>query len=158
MDASEKNPRHAGNVRVNAAHERRKLKHATFGTAPAPSDPLPVPVVPLPPDDPRMLDAERAARHRFDEFVEAFELRQATDTFAVKAAFRDDFGLEYLWFRVHRLDDDHLHGTLDNPPRALKSVRCGQVVKVARNLVHDWLVVQNGQTLGGFTLARGEAA
>lgn len=156
MDASEKNRRCAGNVRVNAAHERRRLKHATHGIGTAPSDPLPV--TPLPAGDPRLIGAERNARERFGEFVESFELRNPSDTFAVKAAFRDDFGLEYLWVRVRHLDDDNLHGTLDNEPNALKSVRLGQPVKVARDLVNDWLVVQNGRVLGGFTLDRTDAA
>ena len=156
MDASEKNPRWAGNVRANAAHERRRLKHATLGIGPARPDPLPV--TPLPADDPRLIGAERNARERFGEFVESFALRNPSDTFAVKAAFRDDFGLEYLWVRVRHLDDDNLHGTLDNEPRELKSVRLGQPVKVARELVNDWLVVRNGRVLGGFTLARGDAA
>ena len=157
MDASEKNPRSAGNVRANAAHERRKLKDATLGIVP----PEPLPVTPMPADDPRMIGAERNARERFGEFVESFALRDPSDTFAVKAAFRDDFGLEYLWVRVRHLDDDNLHGTLDNEPRTLKSVRRGQSVRVARDLVNDWLVVQNGRVLGGFTLAlstHGDAA
>ena len=157
MDASEKNPRSAGNVRANAAHERRRLKNATLGISVARTDPLPV--TPLPADDPRWICAERNARERFGEFVESFELRAPADTFAVKAAFRDDFGLEHLWLRVHDLDDEHLYGTLDNRPCSLKSVRQGQPVKVPKNLVHDWLILQDGRMLGGFTLALdGEAA
>jgi len=153
MDASEKNPRSAGNVRANAAHERRKLKNATLGIVPP--DPLPIPAAPIPSDDPKVLDAERNARERFGEFVESFELRDPADTFAVKAAFRDDFGLEHLWVRVLGIGEDHLTGTLDNRPHNLKSLRQGQPVKVPRNLVRDWLILSDGRMLGGFTLALG---
>jgi uncharacterized protein YegJ (DUF2314 family) len=149
VDDVEKNRRSAGNTRANASHERWIAKHADD---PAPPTPPAVPMVSISEDDPRYIDAVAEANRRFDEFLSAFEVRTPADLFEVKSAFRDDFGKEFMWFTVSQVDEDYIHGMLDNDPAQVKSVKRGQRVKILRKQVNDWLYVREGQFYGGFTV------
>ncbi len=59
--------------------------------------------------------------------------------------------VEHLWLTVQRLDDERIHGQLDNEPVDVKSVRLGSKLTVSREEVTDWIVVDGGRMVGGFT-------
>ena len=149
MDDVEKNRRSDGNRRANASHERWRAKHADDPVVPKPAA---VPLVSISEDDPRYIDAVAEANRRFEEFLSAFADRTPADLFEVKSAFRDDFGKEFMWMTVSQVDEDYIHGMLDNEPAHVKSVKRGQRVRILRNQVNDWLYVRDGQFFGGFTV------
>jgi len=160
MDKPELNSRASGNRRPSAAFQRRKVKAAAMPDKQPPPDTRPnrLPAIAVPSryandDDPQLVAAVAQANQRFDEFLEALADRKPDDTFAVKAPFRDDFGKEYMWLTVSRVDDDTIYGQLGNDPACVKSVKRGQPVKVPRKMLNDWLYTRGDQMHGGFTVA-----
>ena len=161
MDKPELNTRASGNRRPSAAFERRKVKAAAMPDKqppPIPAKPYRLPAVAVPiryanDDDPTLVAAVAQANQRFGEFLEALADRKPDETFAVKAPFRDDFGKEYMWLTVSRVDDDTIYGQLGNDPSCVKSVKRGQPVKVPRKTLNDWLYTRGDQMHGGFTVA-----
>lgn len=118
-------------------------------------------------DDAELNAASAEAVERFGEFLTRFEYRRPSDTFAVKVPFTDDYGREYMWVMVTGVDGEYLIGKLDNRPAYIRSITAGQVVRVPRRGLTDWLVVRGGIPHGGFTMrviesrlrrANGEAA
>lgn len=157
MNEFELNKRLSGNLRPNAAYERSKVKGSPIPKAPNTIKNLPnwsnlVPIAYVPDSDPELALAVEEANRRFGEFVKAFEDRQPDETFAIKAAFQDDFGKEFMWLSVSKLENDEIYGHLDNQPSCVKSVKCGQPVKVLRQDINDWLYMRDNQMYGGFTV------
>jgi uncharacterized protein YegJ (DUF2314 family) len=112
-----------------------------------------VPVIAIDDDDPRMLAAVEEARRRWPEFVAAFRQRQPGQKFAVKVPIRDDEDhTEYMWLTVLRVDDDQIHGKVDNEPVEVKSVRLGSKVTASQHELNDWIFVDGERMLGGFTV------
>jgi uncharacterized protein YegJ (DUF2314 family) len=111
-----------------------------------------VPVIQISEDDPRMEAAVAEARRRWPEFVKAFALRQPGQMFAVKVPIRDDEGhVEFMWVKVTRLENDTIHGKVNNEPVAVKSVRMGSKVAANREDLNDWLFTDGDKMVGGFT-------
>lgn len=160
MDKPELNTRASGNRRPSAAFQRRKVKGAAMpdkqpvpDTRPARLPAVAVPTSPANEDDPQLVAAVAQANQRFGEFLEALADRKPDETFAVKVPFRDDFGKEYMWLTVSRVDDDTIYGQLGNEPSCVKSVKRGQPVKVPRKSLNDWLYTRGDEMHGAFTVA-----
>ncbi len=141
----ERNKRSAGNTRANAKAERARVKAAARWPKAG--------VAVIPDDDPRLTAAAAEAGRRFPEFLAALAARQPGDAFAVKVPFADDYGREFMWVTVSRVDSTHVVGRLDNRPTVVRAVRAGPKVRVPRKAVNDWLFVRAGEAKGGFTLA-----
>ncbi len=111
------------------------------------------PVIGVADDDPKMVKAVAEARKRWPEFAAAFRARVDSETpFAVKAAFREGDLVEFMWISVTRIDDEAIHGILENMPNELTGVKVGQEVVVPLSDLNDGLYARDGETVGGFTL------
>jgi len=110
-----------------------------------------VPVIGVPVDDPRMTAAVAEARQRWPEFLKAFGQRQPGETFAVKAPITSNGHTEFIWLQVTNLDDELIHGHLDNDPVNLP-VKCGDAVTVPIKDLNDWAFTRGETTTGLFTL------
>jgi uncharacterized protein YegJ (DUF2314 family) len=49
-------------------------------------------------------------------------------------------------------DGTTFHGTVNNEPEKVKTVRLGQKVTVAPSEISDWMYVENRKLVGGYTL------
>lgn len=117
------------------------------------------PVVSIDGDDPAMVAAEKEARDRWPEFVEAFGARESGDHFAVKAAVTVGEVTEYIWIEVTGLEPDYIHGRLGNEPVALEGLALDSVVEVPVEAMGDWCVVAGERPpLGLFSVKAVEAA
>jgi uncharacterized protein YegJ (DUF2314 family) len=103
-------------------------------------------------EDPRMTAAVEEARRRWPEFVAAFGKRRPDQTFAVKIAFREGEIVEFMWVKVAAIEGEQIRGILDNEPVDVKSVRHGDSVQVKLADLNDWIYVQDGTMIGGFTV------
>lgn len=115
----------------------------------SPSNP---PVLEIAPDDPRMQAAVAEARERWPEFVSAFENRKEDERFSVKAPFRDDKALEFMWVDVTAIEGDLVLGTLGNEPVNVTGLVLGGRVRVSISELNDWIVVRDERLHGGFTV------
>jgi uncharacterized protein YegJ (DUF2314 family) len=115
--------------------------------------PTHAPVIQIDGDDPRMMAAVEEANRRWPEFVAAFQQRKSPDEiYAIKACFAEGDEAEFMWVSVQKLDGDSIVGRLENSPASIKSVREGDIVRVQRADLNDWLYGNNGQSVGGFTM------
>ena len=93
------------------------------------------------------------ARRTFRQFLKALK-HPATgqEDFEVKKAFTEGNQVEHLWLTGVQLVGDHLEGRVDNQPRKITGVKLGQVVSVYPKEISDWLYIDNGNLVGGYTV------
>lgn len=113
------------------------------------------PVIEVPDDDPRMAAAEKTARKRWPEFVEAFSSRHDKDSekYIVKAEFTEEGRSEFMWVTVTEIGDTTIKGILTNDPHELVNVFRGAHVDIGLERLNDWIYPdEDGSPVGGFTL------
>ncbi len=76
----------------------------------------------------------------------------APSFFSVRARLGTDISYEDLWLSELNFDGTIFRGRLDNEPATLRGYKPGDVVEVLAKEVRDWVIVENGQVLGGYTL------
>jgi uncharacterized protein YegJ (DUF2314 family) len=105
------------------------------------------------PDDPRMNAAMAKARATVSTFITALKAPKANQSdFAVKMAFTDRNGTEHMWLNPVVYDGKSFHGTINNDPQNVKNVKDGQSVSVEPAKISDWMFVENGKLVGGYTI------
>jgi uncharacterized protein YegJ (DUF2314 family) len=72
--------------------------------------------------------------------------------FEVKKAFRQGNEVEHLWLSDVRFSGNRFHGRVDNTPRKIQGVKAGDLVSVNPNEISDWVFVDNGKLVGGYTI------
>jgi uncharacterized protein YegJ (DUF2314 family) len=106
-------------------------------------------------DNPAMSRAIERARSSAEEFIRALQDPPiGADAFSVKLLITDpgnDEG-EPIWLFPVRYENGSFFGNVNNEPDAVKSVRVGQEVEVAPDRISDWMYIQDGKLIGGFTI------
>jgi uncharacterized protein YegJ (DUF2314 family) len=72
--------------------------------------------------------------------------------FEVKKPFVQGNQVEHIWLSDVRFVGDRFQGQVDNQPRKIQGVKVGQLVSVNPNEISDWLYVDNGKLVGGYTV------
>ncbi len=104
-------------------------------------------------DDPEMNAAIQQARSTLEQFIAALESPSTTQTyFSIKAGFPFDGSLEHLWLSDVYYDGESFRGVLGNEPIYVESLHLGDEVTVRTAEVSDWMIVDDGRLLGGFTI------
>ncbi|MFN2378282.1 MAG: DUF2314 domain-containing protein [Candidatus Binatia bacterium] len=102
-------------------------------------------------NDPEIRAAQEKARKAWPEFARAYETKSGKN-FAVIGRIAEGDNAEHLWLSVTSIDADSVHGTLDNAPVALTTLKEGQPLHVKIKDVDDWIYVgSDGVPVGGFT-------
>lgn len=113
------------------------------------------PVIEVPDDDPRMAAAEKTARDRWPEFVQAFNNKDFEDAekFIIKAEFTEGSRSEFMWVTVTEITKEKVLGILTNDPHELVDVYRGAQVELTLDRLNDWIYPDDdGSPIGGFTL------
>jgi uncharacterized protein YegJ (DUF2314 family) len=108
-------------------------------------------VVEVSDEDPRMIEASRQARARWDEFVQAFRSGNASSC-AVKAPVRSGDRTEFIWVTVDAITDQEIRGRLGNDPVDLGDLRLDSEVSVPVDSVEDWVFMRDDQPTGLFSI------
>ncbi len=108
-------------------------------------------VVEVSDEDPRMIEASRQARARWDEFVQAFQSGTASNC-AVKAPVRSGDRTEFIWITVDSIADQQIRGRLGNDPVDLGDLRLDSEVSVPVDSVEDWVFIRDDQPTGLFSI------
>jgi uncharacterized protein YegJ (DUF2314 family) len=102
---------------------------------------------------PAMHRAVTEARRTVGKFIAALQHPVAgQEDFAVKKPCLQNGEEEHLWLSDVRFIGNRFEGKVDNRPQRIKGLKQGQVVSVDPNEITDWMYVQNGQLVGGYTL------
>ena len=102
--------------------------------------------------DPAMNQAMAKARATSDQFAEALRNPGKRSDFSLKAKFTEGSEAEHMWVNDIRVEGASFKGKLGNDPENLKKIRFGQSVTVSRDRVSDWMYVEDGKLVGGYTL------
>lgn len=109
--------------------------------------------------DPDMTAAIKDARASVSKFQAALGTRKLNQTgFAVKMAFTDGEMTEHFWLDQVRWDGTKYHGVVNNDPEKVSNVKLGQEASVAPEDISDWMYVENGKLVGGYTIRALRAA
>ena len=72
--------------------------------------------------------------------------------FEVKKAFRQGNEVEHLWLSDVRFSGNRFHGRIDNTPTKIHGLKEGELVSVNPDEISDWVFVDNGKLVGGYTI------
>ena len=108
----------------------------------------------IPNEDERMKWAIEKARLTLWYFEESLANPQPHHAyFSVKVHIIDGKNSEHIWLTEPHFDDEgNLFGTVGNEPVDVKTVRLNQKIGINRNLISDWMSIENGRLIGGYTI------
>lgn len=73
--------------------------------------------------------------------------------FSVKAEINDGPNTEHLWLTEPHFDaEGNMFGTVGNEPIDVRNVRLGEKIGVAPDKVSDWMIIEQGRLIGGYTI------
>jgi len=73
--------------------------------------------------------------------------------FSLKARIGDGEKVEHIWLTGVSFDDSNIYyGKIGNEPIDVRTVKLGQEVGIAFEDVSDWMIIENGRLIGGYTI------
>lgn len=108
----------------------------------------------VPNEDERMKWAIEKANLTLWYFEESLANPKAYQTyFSVKVHIIDGVHSEHIWLTNPHFDDEgNLFGTIGNDPIHVKTVKMNQQIGINRDLISDWMSIENGKLIGGYTI------
>src|SRR5262249_45481080 len=104
-------------------------------------------------DDPKMNAAIAKARSTVNTFIAALSAPKPNQAdFSVKMAFTDGEHTEHMWLGSVRYDGKVFRGVVNNDPELVNNVKVGQKASIEPSKVSDWMFVENGKLVGGYTI------
>jgi len=109
--------------------------------------------VAVPAIDPMLEAATRQAQKSIGEFTAHLkEPASGQSDFSIKVAVNDDGIVHYLWLQKVSYQDSRFTGVLAGDAQGLKGHHPGEVITVPAEEIFDWMYVERGKLIGGFTL------
>lgn len=110
------------------------------------------PVVQVRGEDSEMNAAISAAQLSLTNFIAAFRNPSANQHyFLVKGKFVAGDEVEHIWVADLTYDGSTFRGVIANEPERISGLRFKQSVEVHKEQISDWMFVQNGKLVGGYT-------
>lgn len=104
--------------------------------------------------DPELAKVKADAQANWKEFVEAFNVKQKGEKFAINSCLYDDKKSEFKWIEVDKVYDDRVVGHLEKDSVYLPNVKAGMAVTVPVADIEDWAFVDaKGNQHGGASQA-----
>jgi uncharacterized protein YegJ (DUF2314 family) len=102
-------------------------------------------------DEAQMEAAIARARREVEEFVKVLAATNA-DSFSVKAPIKDENGTEHFWITDVRYEKGEFVGMIGNDPGIVENVKIGQVWRIKKEEISDWMYVRGERIHGGYTI------
>jgi uncharacterized protein YegJ (DUF2314 family) len=107
----------------------------------------------VPADDARMNAAIARARSTVEDFIAAFTNAGARQrSFAVKVPVIDGTRVEHFWMDVESFSNGQFTGRIANEPAEVHNVHLGDRIVVDKERISDWMYVDRGRLVGGYTI------
>jgi uncharacterized protein YegJ (DUF2314 family) len=104
-------------------------------------------------DDDAMKQATESARKTVKQFIAAVKNPRPGQTdFEVLKPCVEGVDVEHIWLSDVKVVGNRFQGTVDSTPRKAKRLHPGQVCSVNPDEITDWLFIENGKLVGGFTV------
>lgn len=105
-------------------------------------------------DDERMnwgMQKARLTLHYFESCLKSPKPGQ--QYFSIKVKIEDSGKVEHIWLTNPSFDNEgNLFGVIGNAPIDVKSVSMNQKIGIDRKFVSDWMIIENGRLIGGYTI------
>jgi uncharacterized protein YegJ (DUF2314 family) len=106
----------------------------------------------VPNDDTAIRRAVIQARKTVGKFITALQHRaNGQKDFEIKKPFIQNGQMEHIWLSDVEFVGNRFQARVDNEPRKIRGVKIGQLVSVNPNEITDWLYIDNGKLVGGYT-------
>ncbi|KRT13968.1 hypothetical protein ASU31_22200 [Pedobacter ginsenosidimutans] len=108
----------------------------------------------VPSEDERMNWAIEKANLTLWYFEQSLKNQQPYQNyFSIKVLITDGDEGEHIWLTDPHFDDEgNLFGTVGNEPVNIRSVKFNQKIGIKRDLISDWMIIENGRLIGGYTI------
>ncbi len=111
-------------------------------------------VVDIQSEDERMnwaIEKANLTLHHFEECLKnPSDIQQY---FSIKVKIIDGNKVEHLWLTNPSFDEEgNLFGVVGNNPIDVQTVALNQKIGIDRALISDWMIVENGRLIGGYTI------
>jgi len=109
----------------------------------------------IPESDDEMLAAAAQAQSTLDVFTMALDEPDPALEFMIKARFPilgSDRHYEHLWVEQITYDGDIFTGVIADVPIYIQRISYLDIVRVAREDITDWMIIEDGRVNGGYTL------
>jgi uncharacterized protein YegJ (DUF2314 family) len=107
----------------------------------------------VPNDHAAMHHAVIEARKTVGKFIAALKHPgPGQQDFEVKKPLIEGGQVEHIWLSDVRFVGNRFVGRIDNQPRKIPRLKVGQQVSVNPNEISDWLYLDNGKLVGGYTV------
>ncbi len=101
----------------------------------------------------RMNAAIEKARGTVEEFIGAFTNAGAHQrSFAIKVPVIEGTHIEQFWMDIERFSNGQFTGRIANQPLDVRNVHFGDRIVVDKERISDWMYVDRGRLVGGFTI------
>lgn len=93
----------------------------------------------------------RLTLHYFEQCLKSPQTNQ--QYFSIKVKIEDSGKTEHIWLISPDFDNDgNLFGVVGNKPIDVRTIALNQRIGIDRNLVSDWMIIENGRLIGGYTI------
>jgi uncharacterized protein YegJ (DUF2314 family) len=111
------------------------------------------PYIEVPKDHAAMHQAVIQARKTVAEFIAVLRHpAPGQQDFEVKKPFTQNGQVEHIWLSDVKFIGNRFQGRVDNQSRKIQGLKLGQLVSVKPNEISDWLYVDHGKLVGGYTV------
>jgi uncharacterized protein YegJ (DUF2314 family) len=111
------------------------------------------PYVEVPKDHTAMHHAVTEARKTVGEFIAALNHpAPGQQDFEIKKPFIQKGQVEHIWLSDVQFVGNRFQGRVDNQPRKIQGLKLDQLVSVKPNEISDWLYIDHGKLVGGYTV------
>ncbi len=111
------------------------------------------PYIEVPKNHAAMHGAVIQARKTVGQFIAALKHpAPGQKDFEIKKPFIQKGQIEHIWLSDVQLVGNRFQARVDNQPRKIQRLKLGQVVSVDPKEISDWLYIDNGKLVGGYTV------
>lgn len=97
------------------------------------------------------MEKSRWTLHYFESCLQSPKPNQ--QYFSIKVKIEDDGKIEHIWLTNPSFDGEgNLFGVVGNEPIDVRNVSFNQKIGIDRNLVSDWMIIEEGRLIGGYTI------
>lgn len=97
------------------------------------------------------IDKANLTLHHFKKCLKAPNPSQ--QYFSIKVRIEDNHKNEHIWLTEPSFDaEGNLFGVIGNEPIDVTNVSMGQKIGVDNDRISDWMIIENGRLIGGYTI------
>jgi len=107
-------------------------------------------------NDPELEKAKQDALLNLDNFIESYNAHSndLVYEYYLKIDFIDNEEHEHMWVLVNKIENEQFEGVLSNEPQIIKNIKFGDLVKIKRDQIEDWIIMntETDEMEGGYSV------